>query len=175
MRTVLPTVGGLALLLGLAAPAFGQHHMEIYNGSTRTVYEFGPKGDMKVVFPGPGDLADQVQALLRQYVVNERALEARRRTVQQLLYGYETTYPTSLYPATLYGGPYGWYYPLSGWYGGWGWPYGGGGVGWTTHSLAPGIGPEGAVKMELVRMLPRMLAPPVKQEPAPAPKKISER
>jgi hypothetical protein len=122
MRKILPTFGGLALMLGLAVtPANGQqpadHSMEIYKGA-------------KWESVAPSD--DQLKA------DRDRAFERQRHTMRMLLYGYTTTYPTSLYPATLYGGyyygPYG--FPLSGYYG-WGWGRAATAVGSTTYALPP--------------------------------------
>lgn len=167
MRTALP-----ALLLGLtlAAPAPAQekpttppkaHRLEIYNGNLRTAFYFGP-GDQAALraqerAENDAALADAVAALRLQYVHDEAALQARRRAVQQLLYGYSTQYFSSLYPAAGYAfgfggypyGAYGSFYP--GWGGGV--PYTFGNPGITTHSLAFGMGDEGIVKAAVVQGL----------------------
>jgi hypothetical protein len=149
------------------APAPGDVHvMEIYNGTMRTVHYIsaskspGEQMVLRDLEDAENELAlrDRLQALRRQYVADESALEARRRTVQELLYGYST----SNYGATFGGyglGGYG--YGSPGYYGGYGfgsYPYLGvaaGGSTTSTASLANGVGDEGAIKTAMAPVLAR--------------------
>jgi len=137
------------------------HRMDIYNGALRTVHYFGrntSSGDQATLSDleraenqaSAGDLLAQLQ---REYLVNERAMEARRHQVQMLLYGYSSetggggltsSAPYSGYP---YAGASGYPYLYAGS------PYlGGFGYGATaSNSLANGIGDEGVLKTDLAR------------------------
>lgn len=173
MRTFLPSVGGLVLLCVLTGPLHAQegkgdtHQLVIYNGAARTVSYYG--GDAaaardRAARENEASIADLRHALRVQYLQNERAMETRRHHLQMLLYGYTTSYPTSLYPSVIFES----FYRNSGW-GGWGW-WGGGyspaglGFGVTTHGLQYGIGDEGALKRELILGLGAAAAPAPKRE-----------
>jgi hypothetical protein len=182
MRTVvsrLPVLAALALGLLAAGSANAQvkkadtplgpevHRMEIYNGPLRTVayYNRGmSQGDaamLRDLERAENEVAvtDHLLALRAQYAVDEQALQAQRRNLQMLLYGYNADINTSAYAATGGGPPYGYLGP---WGGGWGWGgnyYGGGGyasAGYSadiSHTLAVGMGDEGVVKNELAKLL----------------------
>jgi hypothetical protein len=162
MRTFLPSVGGVVLACVLAAPLHAQeakgdmHQLVVYNGAARTVHYFGADGAAardRAARENNASMADLRHALRVQYLQNERAMETRRHHLQMLLYGYTTSYPTSLYPSVIFES----FYSNSGWggWGGWG-GYGGYGspeslgFGTTTHGLQFGIGDEGALKRELI-------------------------
>jgi len=172
-----PLLTAAAVLL-LASPAWAQkmvkpakgdldrppdiYRMEIYNGPMRTVHYVTPS------YMSPGDssslrelekaenelaLHDQWYNVRAMYAVNEQALEARRRTMQDLLYGYNRDESSSynygaggILPG--YGGMYG--YLGTGWYGG----YYAQSSGDTQHSLAVGVGAnEGAIKTAFAQTL----------------------
>jgi hypothetical protein len=149
---------GLVLTTAALAGEPGQHRMVIYNGTTRTVHYF-------VDGASPSELAtlrdleraeneaavsDQLLALRREYVSNERFLENRRQNVQQLLYGYSTDFTTGYYG----GAGYGFGYPY---YGGYAVAPGGGAS--TSLSLAYGVGDEGALKTAMSRTLAEQATP----------------
>jgi hypothetical protein len=89
------------------------HRMEIYNGSTRTVRYFSPSAspseqamlrDLEQAENSLG-LVNQLSALIQEYVVNERSLQAQRRMEQQWnyvpgYYGYSTGFPGTGWPNT---------------------------------------------------------------------------
>jgi hypothetical protein len=186
------TGAGLALGLLLAASAAyaqpngvkpavkqegpgGVHRMEIYNGPTRSVaYIYSglsPSEESAVLEMQRADseaaLADDLLALRRQYVRNERSFETRRHAVQELLYGYaadESETFTSGRPAfNGFGGyPYLSAYPYVSPYG---YPSGGyatgfaGYTGSSTYSLAPGVGDEGVIKTAMARTLAGQATP----------------
>jgi hypothetical protein len=143
------------------------HQLVIYNGAARTVHYFG--GDAaaardRATRENEASIADLRQALRLQYLRSELVMEARRHALQLLLYGYTTTYPTSLYPSVIFES----FYRNSGWggWGGWG-GYGGPeslGFGSTTHGLQFGIGDEGGLKRELILGLGTPPAPAPKQQ-----------
>jgi hypothetical protein len=193
MRTVvsrLLLLAGLAVGLALAGPAHAQvkkaepppagpevHKMEIYNGSLRTVayYNTGlSQGDSALLrdlerAENEISFTDHLLALRSQYAVDEQALQAHRRNLQMLLYGYNADLSSSAFAASG-GGPGNGY--LGPWGGGWGW--GGGGYGsyngWggyasagastdITHTLAVGMGDEGVIKNELAKILASPVIP----------------
>jgi hypothetical protein len=143
------------------------HKMEIYNGPLRTVAYFNAgmsQGDaalLRDLERAENEVAftDHLLALRTQYAVDEEALQAHRRNLQMLLYGYNADINTSAYAATGGGPPYGYLGP---WGGGWGWGgnyYGGGGYASASysadisHTLAVGMGDEGVIKNELAKVL----------------------
>jgi hypothetical protein len=109
----------------------GVHRMEIFNGPTRTVeYIYSglsPSEESSVRemqrAANEALLADDLLALRRQYVSSERALEARRREVQNLLYGYNAE-ASNTFTASA-----------GGWYGGLG--------GYPYLSAYPYVSPNG--------------------------------
>jgi len=151
----------------------GVHRMEIYNGPTRTVaYIYGglsPSEESAVRemqrTENEAALADDLLALRREYVSSELALEARRRAVQGLLYGYaneaSNTFTASSggwvggyggYPylsAYPYANPYG-YLPAS---------YSASFSGSTMNSLAYGVGDEGVIKTAMARTIAGQATP----------------
>jgi hypothetical protein len=189
-RVHTPLLTAAAVVL-LASPAWAQklepvkpadadrppdvYRMEIYNGPMRTVHYVTPS------YMSPGDsaslrelertenelaLVDQFFNLRVQYAMNEQALEAKRRTMQELLYGYNrdesTSYnynasgPAAVWPG--YGGIVGGFPGMYGYLGGnwWGGGWGGqvGGSDNTSHTLAVGVGMnEGAIKTALAQNL----------------------
>jgi hypothetical protein len=188
MRKLL-TRAGLALALLLAASAAnaqpngvkpaikqegpgGVHRMEIYNGPTRTVAYISsglsPSEESAVREMQRADseaaLADDLLALRRQYVRNERSFETRRHAVQELLYGYAAEESNTFTASS------------TGWFGGYG-GYGGypylsaypngylpatystGFSGSSTYSLAPGVGDEGVIKTAIARTLAAQATP----------------
>jgi hypothetical protein len=164
MRIFLPSVGGLVLACVLTTPLAAQekgdtHQLVVYNGAARTVHYFG--GDAaaardRAARENEVSVADLRHALRVQYLQNERAMESRRHHLQMLLYGYTTSYPTSLYPSVIFES----FYRNSGW-GWWGGGYSpaGQGFGVTTHGLQFGIGDEGPLKHELILGLGTPAAP----------------
>jgi hypothetical protein len=153
----------------------GVHRMEIYNGPTRTIeYIYSglsPSEETAVRDMQRADseaaLADDLLALRRQYVRNERSFETRRHAVQNLLYGYAAEEPetfTSGRPA--FGGfggyPYLSAYPYVSPYG-----YGPGGyatgfagyTGSSVYSLSPGVGDEGVIKTAMASTLAAQATP----------------
>lgn len=186
MRTVrvrTSILTALAVAFFLASPVWAQkmkkadisqppdvYRMEIYNGSARTVHYVTPSylspsetAMLREVERSENEIAlnDTLFAVRMQYAVNEQALEAKRRTMQELLYGYNreenSTYAMGASgPAVGTGGMYYGGYPGL-------WGYGWGGNAWggyagysgtTNHTLAVGAGMnEGAIKNELARSL----------------------
>jgi hypothetical protein len=150
-------------------PAPGVHTMEIYNGSMRTVRYYPSSTSpselaaLRELESAENDaaLGERLQALKRQYVADESALQARRRGVQELLYGYSTTTAAiqGYGPGFGFGAyPYGNYFGYAG-----SSPYfgGAGGVGGSssTASLAYGMGDEGVIKREIAPVLAAQAAP----------------
>ena len=135
----------------------GVHRLEIYNGAVRTVHYVTAPGtsaydqaslrDLERV-ENEAALADQLVALRREYINNERLFENRRTNVQLLFYGYSSDLGYGGYPGAYYlGYPYGYY----------SYPYGGrGGSSW---SLAWGTGYEGAIKTEMAHTLATQATP----------------
>jgi hypothetical protein len=169
MRFLLPSVGALFLICVLAASPLqaqekgGTHRLVIYNGGTRTVQYFGDDAAAardRSRKENDVAIADLVHDLRVQYLLHERAFENRRHHLQMLLYGYTTSYPTSLYPSVIFES----FYRYPGWGGWWGWPAAGyaAGFGSTTHGLQFGVGDEGALKRELIQGLG---APPAEKRP----------
>jgi hypothetical protein len=188
MRTVasrLLLLAGLAVCLLAAGPAHAQvkkaeppapvgpevHKMEIYNGPLRTVSYFNlglSQGDAAMLrdlerAENEVTYTDHLLALRTQYAVDEEALQAHRRNLQMLLYGYNADLSSSAF-ASSGGGPWG-----GGW-GGWGWGGYGSYYGWggyaaagasndITHTLAVGMGDEGVIKNELAKVMASPLIP----------------
>jgi hypothetical protein len=150
----------LTLTAGVRAQDKSFHQMEIFNGSARTVHYFldhaTPAEALELSRHETAEneflLTAELSALRRQYINDERFLQARRTNVQQLLYGYSTEYAVSLYPAWGYG----WYgYPF-----GFGFPYLYGNMtGTAAHSLAFGVGDEGVIKNEIARTFAPLTTP----------------
>src|SRR5438876_3164060 len=116
---------GFGLLSGSALYAQSEtaHALEIFNGPMRTVHYFADRAAPQeqaalnelTRLENEAALTGELALLRRQYVNDERFLEARRTNVQHLLYGYSTQYSAGLYPEYI-----------RGWYGyGAGWGYGG--------------------------------------------------
>jgi len=147
MRKVLPSAAGVFVALVLSASPLhaqdGMHRLVIHNGKTTTVAYFGKDeaaARERARRENEAALADDVLAVRRQYVANESVLEARRHAVKMLLYGYTTSYPTSLFASAQF----------PGWCGAYPWcgcGYYGAGLGSTTHSLE--FTDDGAVKHAL--------------------------
>lgn len=188
MRTVsvrAPLLTALAVALVVASPAWAQklkkadtsqppevYRMEIFNGSMRTVHYITPSymspseaATLKEIERTENELAlnDQLFALRAQYAVNEQALEAKRRAMQELLYGYNRDESSSYLvgaagPGVAGIGGFGFpgmaasAYPWNGWYGN---SYAAvTSSGDTTHSLSVGAGlNEGVIKNELAKYL----------------------
>jgi hypothetical protein len=180
---------GLLPATALRAQDKALHKMEIFNGSVRTVHYFldrdapAERAALSELERAENEtaLAGELAALRRQYVNDERFLEARRTNVQQLLYGYSTQYGTGLYAGWNYDwSPFGRSsfacYPFGGLgYGGY--PYGGSGgypyggyygyppfyfgalAGTSAKSLSFGVGDEGRIKAEMARTLAGQAAP----------------
>jgi hypothetical protein len=173
MRTVsrLTVLPALALGLLAVSPAWAQDkdkapgvfRQEIYNGPLRTVAYYstnlspGETGVLRDLELAENEVAttNQLLALRAQYIVDERALEAYRRSVQLLLYGYNTDVNTFAAAGVgRFGGFDGF-----------------GGVGFpgfsnfrrgfafasvdadVNHSLIFGVGDEGAIKTALAPVL----------------------
>jgi len=147
----------------------GVHAMEIYNGTMRTVHYFPSSTSPSEVAAlreleqaeNEMALSDRLLDLRRQYVSDERLLEARRFSQQMLLYGYSTqTAALAAYGPGVGGYPYG---GLYGYAGVGGYPYLGGGVvgggSSSTASLAYGVGDEGAIKTDIARVLAAQATP----------------
>jgi hypothetical protein len=139
--------------------------MVIYNGPVRTVHYVysgvspSEEASIRELQRAENEvvIADQLQELRLQYVTDERALEAHRRNLQELLYGYSSTTEAmafagfGTYPG--YGVTGGYFYPGFGTYSGGYSPYYGapgtafaGYTGTASNSLANGVGDEGVVK-----------------------------
>jgi hypothetical protein len=152
-------------------PAY--HRIEIYNGPYRTVhyYSDGASAEDQTKLrdrernENEAAMADQLQALLRQYVADESILERRRRNVQLLFYGHSNVisevypYYNEFYPS--YDAPYGYGYYAP--YNSFGyssyWP---GFTSVTSTNGLFGVGDEGRLKSELVRSLAAKVMPPPK-------------
>jgi hypothetical protein len=136
--------------------------MDIYNGGLRTVHYFGRNmstGDQTTLADleradNQASAGDLLAQLHREYLVNERAMEARRHQVQMLLYGYSSDTGSggltgaAPFASLAYAGGYRYPYLYAGsaYLG-----LGGYGLG-ATNSLANGIGDEGVLKTDLARV-----------------------
>lgn len=159
----------------------GVQQMEIFNGATRTVRYFG-----RDLSPSEATMLRELerlenesayvgdlQALKRQYVADERLLEANRTAVQLNLYGREVTRSASdtVYANFGSGYPYGYGYgyPYAyGFAGYFGMPYGYGGGAPSAvasdsvtvkESLANGVGPVGAFPTAMAAVLAQQATP----------------
>jgi hypothetical protein len=185
MRTVSTPAGLAAGLLLAASTAWAQdkkaapppvppqerafvHRMVIYNGPIRTVHyingglspaEQAAARDLGRA-ENEAELADHLLDLRLQYVADEQALQAHRRHMQELLYGYSsvTTATASVFAAPRYGYPF---YGYGGYWGGWG-----GGISafasassTAVHSLANGVGDEGVMKSAMAQTLAGQATP----------------
>jgi hypothetical protein len=142
-------------------PPPGAFRQEIWNGPNRTVrYEGkgltpGEQATLRNLERAENEaaVADDLAALRREYVSNERVMENRRHNVQLSLYGYASSYGASAYAgsgfaAYPYVAPYGYPYVSN--------PFGYAGAlaaSSSTNSLAFGMGDEGAIKTEMARTL----------------------
>jgi hypothetical protein len=155
------------------------YRMEIYEGPNRTVHYFGgapaDRSRLSDLEHTENELqyARDLEALKRQYVNSERILEPQRRYVQEQLYGTSISFGTFNYLGGFGGGgwgygrggfayPYAYPYPYN--YGGYGFPgfngYLGGYSGFTTRSLAYGMGDEGKFKDAMVQVIAQQAAAP---------------
>jgi hypothetical protein len=149
-----------------AAPGPDVHTMEIYNGPMRTVHYIytgrspGDQAALRDLENAENNMAlqDRLLALQRQYVADESALESRRRTMQELLYGYSTTSAATASSGVGFGFGYPGYFGYGG-FGGYGnYPSVGvstSGTSTSNASLAYGVGDEGAIKTAMAPMLAR--------------------
>ena len=155
----------------------GVHRMELYNGPLRTVHYFslgmspGEQSSLHALERAENEVAaaDQVLALRRQYVMNERRLESRRAEVQRLLYGYNSVQPNNVLPFLGYSsnastalgpfGPGGEALPVGFGYPGYPYPATGGGLGSSSQTLAFGMGDEGRIKTDVARTLSTLATP----------------
>jgi len=152
--------------------AGGVHRMVIYNGPNRSVRYFGDPGSvgesasLRDLERAENEVSysDNLLALRQQYISDERGLEARRRVVQERLYGLSinsgsaafyngVNYPT--YPTGFYGYPFYW---------GGGYGYGGNTYGLSSssqvnESLANGVGDEGRIKDALAHTIATQATP----------------
>jgi hypothetical protein len=112
-------------------------------------------------------LAQNLEALKREYVHSERILEKDRRYVQQMLYGRSVSssamgpfaFSTSFGARVGNGYPFGFPYNYGGYgFGGLGAMIGGGGVS-ETQNLAFGTGYEGPIKEAVAQVIGRQAAP----------------
>jgi hypothetical protein len=181
MRTVFSRIGaGLTLglmLLAVNGPARAGddrapavHKMEIFNGPIKTTHYFstntspGEQASLRDLERSENEmtLADQTLALRLQYVNDERALQARKRQVQELLYGYnsETSNAFGVFGGGSYGGfPYA--YPFVSPFGGTG-LYAGAyatGSASSSNTLAVGIGDEGPIKTDMAKVIAGQATP----------------
>jgi hypothetical protein len=190
LRVCTPLLTAAAVLL-LASPAWAQkmvkpakgdldrgpdvYRMEVYNGPMRTVHYVTPSymspsesASLRELERAENELAlvDQMFNLRSQYALNEQALEAKRRTMQELLYGYNRD-ESSSYNIGASGPAFTGYGGFGGIVGGYPGMYGFAGSGWggnwygqaaaagnTSHSLAVGVGMnEGAIKTAMAQNL----------------------
>jgi hypothetical protein len=184
MGTVFSRAAGAACLaLGLASVASAQvkpaarvsdsgvHRMEILNGSMRSVHYVSAgmpvteQTTLRELERAENEVAlsDQLAALRRQYVNDERFMQNRRQVVQQLLYGYSSDLTGGFYPGTSIAaypfGTYGYGFPYAYGYGYGVGPYLAGGYGTASQSLAYGIGDEGAIKTDIAKTLATQAGP----------------
>jgi hypothetical protein len=151
------------------------HQMEILNGASRTVRNFGiglSTGEVASLsdlerLENEASFAHDVQALKHQYVLSERLLEPHRRLVQLELYGRSTS-SSNFNNFTSGGGYQSPSYGIGG--------FGGGGFGFNngrnaystgslggqtteTRSLANGVGYEGALNADLAAVIAKQAVP----------------
>lgn len=200
MRTVSGTLAGAAgVVLGLVltsaahaqAPRAGVHRMEINNGATQTVRYFGVRlspgesAALRDLERGENEVAylHNLQNLKREYVSDERRLEAVRFQAQQDFYGksmaasgygglgnfaslgLDSGYLAALnlrgsYGAAGLGGLYGGYY-APGLYSGLGYGYGSGllGSGTPAAGLGYGSGIDDPIKASLASVIAQQATP----------------
>jgi hypothetical protein len=151
----------------------GVHRMEIFNGPTRTVeYIYSglspsEEGSVREMHRAENEalLADDLLALRRQYVRNERSFETRRHAVQELLYGYanEASNTFTASAGGWYGGsggyPYLSAYPYVSPYGYLPATYSASFSGSTMNSLANGVGDEGVIKTAMAKTIAAQATP----------------
>jgi hypothetical protein len=150
----------------------GVHKMEIIVGPTRTVHYFAPglspgeQSSLRALERAENDvaLADNLQAVRRQYVTSEVVLEPYRRSAQQGLFSASTVNSYTSYVgwfaprrfAYPYAVPYA--YPYG--YSGFGNDYFAGYAGLGAPSLAaPSMGDEGVFKNEMVKAMASQMTP----------------
>jgi hypothetical protein len=147
----------------------GAHRMEILDGPSRTVHYFAPGSS-----PGEQQMyrdlaraeneqgyAERLMALRKQYVAGEQGLESARANLQPLLYGraVDQPYAAGYLGCGWGGGGWGWGGWGGGGWGGGGWGGYGGVSGTTTQSLGIGIGPEGAIKEAMAKVMAQQATP----------------
>jgi hypothetical protein len=160
----------------------GVQQMVIYNGATRTVRYIGQDLSPSEAtmlrelerLENESAYVGDLQSLKRQYVADERLLEANRTAVQLNLYGREVTRSATdtVYANSGYGYPYGYGYgyPYAyGFAGYFGMPYGyGGGAAPTAsasdsvtvkESVANGVGPVGPTPTAMAAVLAQQATP----------------
>jgi hypothetical protein len=181
-------VAALAVTVGFGSSAGAQqpakpaadtearvHRIEIWNGPVRTVtylsqgYSPGEESALRDLARAENEMAiaDEIQGLRRQYLRNERTLEARRGQVNPLLYGYSSEYAAGLFPGYVpgsfgYGNFAGFPYGVGGFgnvVGTFGYPGAAASLGTVTNSLANGVGSEGVIKDVLAQTLAPAAAP----------------
>ena len=158
----------------VSSPRPGVHQMEIFNGTSRTVRNFGiglstnemaSLGDLDRL-ENEASFAQDVQALKHQYVLSERLLEPHRRLVQQELYGRATTQTN--FDSFASDGGYGSPYLGSAYNGVAGYGFSrpavystalSGGRTTETRSLADGVGDEGPLKASLAAVIAKQAVP----------------
>lgn len=163
---VYPVVTKEVLPPGAARPPAGVGQIEIYDGPRRTVQFVAPTlspGEQAALrdlarAENEASYASDVLALKRRYVDDELLLAPYRRSVQQVLYGYNKDATFGDVGGFGWGG-YGGYYPYAfanpyagGWGGGFG-SYFAGGTTSVSHTLATGMGYEGPLKDAMARQI----------------------
>jgi hypothetical protein len=149
---------------GAARPPAGVGQIEIYDGPRRTVQFVAPNlspGEQAALrdlarAENESAYAGDVLALKRRYVDDELLLAPYRRSVQQVLYGYNKDATFGDVGGFGWGGgfyPYAFANPYaSGWGGGFG-SYFSGGTTSVSHTLATGMGYEGPLKDAMARQI----------------------
>jgi hypothetical protein len=151
-----------------APPRDGLYRLDVYQGPFRSV-QYVTKGRPPADEAAAREqaraensayLADEVDALKRQYVRGEMLLDAGRRPVQSSLYGVSTDYSSASYLGYGYGpGGYNGYYgalaPYGYALGGYGYGYGGyvAGSANVSRGLEHGVGDEGPIKRDLAQVI----------------------
>jgi hypothetical protein len=142
----------------------GLGQIEVYDGPRRTVHYVAPglspgeRSSLRDLARAENDAAyaDDLLALKRRYVDSELLLEPYRRSVQQMLFGYNKESTSGLFGGGGYGGgffPYAFANPYAnGFSGGFG-SYFGGGTTSVSHTLATGVGYEGPLKDAMARTI----------------------